>query len=312
MLRGIFPIVFTPFDRDGNIDERSLRRVVRFELGDDVDGIGVGGFASEAYKLTEDERMQIAEIVADEAGGAKPLIIGMAAGSTAAAIQQARRLGQLRPAALMVLPPNTMKLDEQALVEHYIRLADAIEVPIMVQMSPQIMAYAGCNLSTDALVRIAEHTANVLYFKIEGPGSAERIAALHERLGERVTLLGGIGGLGLREELQAGAAGLLPGCGFNEYFVRIWAAWQRGDTAEVDRILTHIQPLVTAVSGRGHEFSLHARKALFRRAGLIEDATVRWPTVEPAEDELNAVIELGEKLSLRLFTERKPELPDNR
>jgi N-acetylneuraminate lyase len=57
MLRGIFPIVITPFDSEGRaIDEDSLRRVVRFELDGRADGVGVGGFASEAYKLTDEER----------------------------------------------------------------------------------------------------------------------------------------------------------------------------------------------------------------------------------------------------------------
>ena len=56
MLEGIIPVVFIPFDAQGEIDEPGLRRVVRFELDGGVDGIGVNGFASEAYKLTDDER----------------------------------------------------------------------------------------------------------------------------------------------------------------------------------------------------------------------------------------------------------------
>ena len=49
MLEGIIPVVFIPFDAQGEIDEPGLRRVVRFELDGGVDGIGVNGFASEAY-----------------------------------------------------------------------------------------------------------------------------------------------------------------------------------------------------------------------------------------------------------------------
>lgn len=300
MLTGIFPITFTPFDANGDIDEPGLRRLVRFELAGGVDGIGVGGFASEAYKLTDAENLRCAEIVADALTADIPLIVGLAAGSTQAAIARARPLAALRPAALMVLPPNTMPNDEAALVEHYVRLADAVDCPIMVQVSPQILAYSGVRLSIDALYRIAEGAANVRYFKIEGPGSADRIAAMHARLGDRVTLFGGVGGIGLREELRAGASGLLPGCGFNEHFVDIWKAWRSGDEAEVHRLLTTIQPLVEAVSGRGHEFSLHARKYLFQRAGLIDHATVRWPTVHADDADLRAIAALADTLALRL------------
>ena len=57
MLQGVIPIVLVPFDDKGRVDERSLRRVVRFELEAPIDGLGIGGFASEAYKLTDQERM---------------------------------------------------------------------------------------------------------------------------------------------------------------------------------------------------------------------------------------------------------------
>jgi 2-keto-3-deoxy-L-arabinonate dehydratase len=242
----------------------------------------------------------VAEIVAHEVGGSVPVIIGFASGSTEAAVQQARAYAPLRPAALMVLPPHTMKLDEQALVDHYVDLADSIEIPLMIQQSPQIPAFAHTALSVDALAAIAEHAPNALYFKIEGPGSAEKIAGLRQRLGERVALFGGIGGLGLQDELKAGAQGLLPGCGFNEVFMQVWDAWTAGDHEAVDRILQAAQPLVRAVSGFGHEFSLHARKMLLQRAGIIRHATVRRPTVTVDAAALDALARLVDTLPIRI------------
>ena len=90
MLRGIIPILLVPFDASGDIDEISLRRVVRFELEGGVHGIGINGFASEAYKLTDAERERTVQIVADEVAGSVPLVIGIAPGSTRAAQHQAR------------------------------------------------------------------------------------------------------------------------------------------------------------------------------------------------------------------------------
>jgi 4-hydroxy-tetrahydrodipicolinate synthase len=301
MLRGIFPIVITPFDADGRqIDEDSLRRVVQFEMAGSVDGIGVGGFASEAYKLTDAERMRCAEIVADELDGRAPLIIGIAPGSTEVAMEQAEFYARLRPAALMTLPPSTMKNDEQALVNHYVELAAASSIPIMVQQSPQIQAYSACQLSVERLAEISERAPNVRYFKIEGSGSAGRIAAIRERIGESAALFGGVGGIALREELAAGAAGLLPGVGFNEYFVAVWRAWEAGDRREATAILEKAQPLVEAVSGMGHEFSLHTRKYLLQRAGIIQHATARRPTVEVKLEKLEAIVDLVDALGLRI------------
>ncbi len=299
-LNGIIPILITPFDADGRIDEDSLRRVVRFELDGGVHGLGVGGFASEGYKLTDQERIRCAEIVAAEVNGQIPLIIGMAPGSTEAAIEQAHVYSNLHPAALMVLPPNTMNNDDMSLMEHYIALGNSSDVPIMVQQSPQIQAYAHCQLSTEHLAQIAKHAPSIRYFKIEGPGSARRINALRGRVNEDVRLFGGIGGIALREELEVGAAGLLPGVGFNEFFVDIWAGWTADNKVHVDEVLLRAQPLVDAVSGFGHEFSLHARKYLLKRAGIIAHDTVRRPTVRPEFVALENIGRLVDEMGLRI------------
>jgi dihydrodipicolinate synthase/N-acetylneuraminate lyase len=300
MLRGIIPIVITPFDSLGQLDEDSLRRVVRFELEGGVHGIGVGGFASEAYKLTDEERFHCAQIVADEVQGRVPLVIGISPNSTEAAIEQARTYASLKPEALMTLPPNTMNNDEAALVDHYIVLGNNSEVPIMIQQSPQIAAYAHCQLSTESLAQIARHSANVRYFKIEGMGSAKRIHALRQRVDDTVKLFGGVGGIALREELLSGAGGLLPGVGFNEFFLKVWEAWETNDHEKVHMILSEVQPLVEAVSGFGHEFSLHARKYLLARAGIITHVTVRRPTVRPDTYVLENIGRMVDDMKLRI------------
>jgi len=300
MLRGIIPILVTPFDPAGRIDEASLRNVVRFELDGGAHGLGVGGFASEGYKLTDQERIRCAEIVTAEVDSRVPIIIGIAPGSTEAAIEQAHIYSNLNPAALMTLPPSTMNTDEAGLIEHYIALGNASDVPIMVQQSPQIQGYAHCQISTEGLAQIAKHAPNVLYFKIEGPGSARRINALRTRVQQEVGLFGGVGGITLREELESGAGGLLPGVGYNEFFIDVWSAWEAGETLRVDEVLARAQPLVDAVSSHGHEFSLHARKYLLKRAGLIAHDTVRRPSVRPDFNALDKIGRLVDELGLRI------------
>ena len=129
MLEGIVPILFTPFDALGDIDPVSLRNITRFEVNGGVHAIGINGFASEAYKLTDAERLQTVEIVAGELAGELPLIIGIAPNSTEAALQQAKLFAPYQPAALMVLPPPTMDNGLQSLVEFYVDLGNASDTP---------------------------------------------------------------------------------------------------------------------------------------------------------------------------------------
>lgn len=300
MLRGIIPILFVPFGPDGEIDEASLRRTVRFELQGGVHGLGINGFASEAYKLTDAERERTAQIVADEVSGAVPLVIGLAPGSTRAALQQAKGFLRHNPAAFMVLPPATFDNGPGALVEHYVALGETLGAPTMVQQSPHIPMYAHCRLSPEHLAEMAHRSGGIRYYKIEGPGAPERMAALKPLLPEGVGMFGGVGGISFLEELQIGGAGVIPGVGFNEVFLAAWRAWEAGRQEEVREILARFQPLVSAVSGPGHEFSLHARKRLMRRLGVIESSLVRLPSCEVSEADLNRVLEVADGLELRV------------
>lgn len=301
MLRGILPIVFVPFTSTGDIDEAGLKRVVQFELEGGVHGLGVNGFATEAYKLTDDERRKTVEIVAHEVAGQVPLIIGIAPGSTEAAIRQAKEFASYDPAALMTLPPPTMDNGPEALVGHYVELGNASDVPIMVQQSPHIPAYSHCGLGAQYLAEMVAGSDAIRYFKLEGPGAPERMAQLSPLVDSAtVALFGGGGGITFPDELAAGAAGVIPGVGFNEAFVEIWERVETGDMEAVKEKLQALQPLVSAVSGPGHEFSLHARKQLMKRAGYIGDAYVRRPSVEPSGAALSKLYEVADTFDLRI------------
>ncbi len=300
-LTGILPILFMPFTPSGEIDEQGLRKIVQFELEGKVDGLGINGFATEAYKLTDSERERAVEIVATEVAGQVPLIIGLAPGSTEAAISQAKYFAKYNPAALMVLPPATMDNGHQALVDHYVHLGQASDTPIMVQQSPHIPQYAHCELPAEQLAEMAQRSDGIQYFKIEGPGAPARMAALHTLIAElNLGLFGGGGGITFPDELKAGASGVIPGVGFNEVFTQSWKAYQEGNMAEVINILSKHQPLVDAVSGKGHEYSLHARKALMKRAGFIGSSHVRGPTVPFSQKDAEHLFAVADRFDLRI------------
>ena len=303
MITGIAPILFTPFDERGAIDAESLRRITRFELDGGVHAIGINGFASEAYKLTDAERHETVKIVAEELAGQVPLIVGLAAGSTEAGIKQARELARYQAAAYMVLPPATMDNGNQSFVEHYVALGAATDLPIIVQQAPHIPGYRHTELPVAALAEIADRAPNVRYYKIEGPGSAEKMKELAPLLKPGTSMFGGGGGISALSELRNGAAGLIPGVGFNEIFLAAWDKWAKGEADAAARIIQKGDKLVRTVSGSGHETSLHLRKHLMKRAGYISSAAVRRPTVAFAENTLPDFFRIVDELGLRVSRE---------
>ena len=300
MLQGIAPILFTPFDENGEIDAAGLRNILRFELDGGVHAIGINGFASEAYKMNDAERLENVKIVASEMANVAPLIIGIAPNSLESAIKQARELARYHPAALMTLPPPTMDNGIRSFVDFYVELGNASDVPIIIQQAPHIPMYRHTELPADALAEIADRAPNVRYYKIEGPGSAAKMKALAPMLGSQTRMFGGGGGITVLDELRSGAAGLIPGVGFNEIFLAAWEKWLGGDEAAVVNIIQGGQALVKAVSGQGHEQSLHLRKQLMKRAGYIRCAAVRRPTAPFDECVLPAFFAIVDGLDLRV------------
>lgn len=300
MIKGIAPILFTPFAEDGDIDHAGLRRILRFELDGGVHAIGINGFASEAYKLTDAERQETVDIVAAELAGQVPLIVGLAAGSTEAVIRQARELERYQPAAYMVLPPATMDNGCASFVDHYVDLGRASAVPIIVQQAPHIPAYRHTELAVETLAEIADRSPNVRYYKIEGPGSADKMKRLAPLLPPGTVMFGGGGGITALGELRNGAAGLIPGVGFNEIFISAWQRWSCADPDGAAKIIKKGDALIKAVSGSGHETSLHLRKHLMKRAGLISSAYVRRPTVSFDQAGLPDFFNIVDELDLRV------------
>jgi 4-hydroxy-tetrahydrodipicolinate synthase len=80
-MRGIFPILITPFDEHARIDEDSLRGLVEFNLAAGVHGLGIA-LGSEVFKLSEAERDQMTRIVVDQVAKRVPVVVNTGAAGT--------------------------------------------------------------------------------------------------------------------------------------------------------------------------------------------------------------------------------------
>src|SRR6187401_2466444 len=90
---GIVPIVPVPFHPDERIDEESLRRVVDFCIREKAAAVCLPAYASEFYKLSEPERVEVVRIAADEAAGRIPVFGQANHASLRAAVELAHRMG---------------------------------------------------------------------------------------------------------------------------------------------------------------------------------------------------------------------------
>jgi len=133
LFSGIMPALITPIDRESNLKEAALQRIINWELAKGVNGFYINGATGEGLFLPEQVRMRLAEIAVEECAGKAKVINHVGAVDTQSAIRLARHAGQLKCDAVSSLVPNylTMYTNEQVL-DYYKRLSDASGLPVLV------------------------------------------------------------------------------------------------------------------------------------------------------------------------------------
>ncbi|MDP8924605.1 MAG: dihydrodipicolinate synthase family protein [Chloroflexota bacterium] len=278
VMRGVFPILVTPFDEDGRIDEDDLRSVVEFNLANGVHGLGLA-LGSEFLKLTEDERRRVTTVVVEQVRGRVPVVVNTGAQSNVVAALYSRQAEELGAAAVMCMPP-TMGVSGAGMRSYFKAISDAVSVPVFIQDTSYVPVAA-------PLIRqIAEESERVRYAKIESPPNPQKVQEAVQAGRGLVTIFGGSAGTYFVEELRRGSVGTMPWPSTPREFVVVWDRWQAGDAdgaREIfDRQLAPLIRISTAGLGLGH--TIH--KEILRRRGVIKSAHVRAPS-DPL-DELTA------------------------
>jgi 4-hydroxy-tetrahydrodipicolinate synthase len=276
-MRGVFPILVTPFDERAQIDEDSLRSLVEFNLGAGVHGLGVA-LGSEVFKLSEAERDRVTRIVVDQVRKRVPVVINTGAAGTDLAVFYSQAAEHNGADALMIIPPSFMPAGPDEVREYYRAISDAVGIPIFIQDTPAAPVSAG-------LARqIAEECRQVRYIKVESLPVATRVADMVAQAGDQLIVFGGAGGSYFIEELRRGSSGTMPFCSQPEAFVQVWNLWHSGDERAARELFDRVIAPVNRIAGQGAGIFYHVHKEILRRRGVIRTARVRSPA--PPVDEL--------------------------
>jgi 4-hydroxy-tetrahydrodipicolinate synthase len=262
-IRGILPIVYTPFDAEGRIDEEDLERLVDYLIGQGAHGLAAVGGASESHKMPIAERKWLAERTSAFARGRRPVIVGTSATNTAESVELSRHAESIGAAAVFLTPPLYGPRAD-ALTHHYGAVSRAVGIPIMVQDAQVSVAPA-------QVAQLAERFPNVCYAKEEAPlESGHRVSEL-KRLRPELNVLSG--GSYLLDDLARGAQGAIPGSVGVGDLSRAYDLWTAGDGDGARAAFDHFTPL----SFFRRQFPLLCAKEVLRRIGVIKAAHLREP-----------------------------------
>ncbi len=284
---GVYNILATPFDADEAVDEEGIRRLVAATRRAGVDGITILGVAGEAHKLDAVERGRVTSIAIEAADGTIPVIVGASHDRTQDVIEAARAAASEGAAGVMIAPPRGSRAGGE-LTAHFERIADSVDMPIVLQDYP---AVTGVELSVEEIVELVRRVPAISTIKLESTPTPLQTMKVVAALGEGTSVLGGMGGLYFLQELRRGASGTMTGFSYAEALVSIWRSWQDGDEAAAATTFYEYLPLLH-LEGQP-EVGLAIRKESLRRRGLIDHALLRQPAAgldAKTADELTTLV----------------------
>lgn len=225
-------------------------------------GYAINGSTSESVLLKWEEVYRIWETARDAAAPDKILIAGTGAESTAETIEHTNRAASFGYAVALVRTPSFYKpaMTESALAEHYLRVADAARIPILVYSVP---VFTHVTVEAPLVARVSKHP-NIIGMK-DSSGNVQGVAEIIAAAPKEFQTLVGSASI-LYESLEKGAVGaiLAVACAFPELCVEVYEASRAGEPAKAHSLA---QKLMAPAKLFGPRYGIAGLKYALDRIG---------------------------------------------
>ena len=238
--KGIFPAMLTPLDKDQKVNEKVLREMTNYFIEAGVHGLFALGTNGEFHLFTEEEKLNIAKIIIDEAKGRVPVMIGTGGNGTAEVIELSKKMEALGADALSVITPYFVTPSQEDLAVHYEKIAEAVSIPVLLYNIP---GKTGMTIEPETVARLAK-VKNIAGIK-DSSGKFENIEQyINVTKDEDFSVLAGTDSLILKT-LMAGGVGAIAATAnmLPKTVVAIYNNWLNGNIDEAQKAQEALQPL---------------------------------------------------------------------
>ncbi|MBN6753814.1 4-hydroxy-tetrahydrodipicolinate synthase [Kocuria palustris] len=268
----------TPFRADGSVDLDSTAALAQRLVDQGCDGLVVGGTTGEYSTMTDDEHEAVFRAVREAVGDRAALVAGAGSNDTAHTMHLSEQAQKAGMDGLLIVTPYYNKPTQAGVVAHFEKVADSVELPIMLYDIP---GRTGIPLSADTLIRLGEHP------RIVAVKDAKADLTEATRVMAESDLLFYSGDDGLTVPWMAiGAVGLVGVTSHVDTprFRRMIDAMRSDDLATARGLAYELEPVVRATMT--HVPGAVAAKQILHWQGVLPGHTVRLPYVEATQDEL--------------------------
>ncbi len=266
-LRGVFPIMSTPYTEANAVDFEDLAHEVEFLDRAGAHGMVWPQLASEYWTLSREERMQGMEVLARAAKGKRPaLILGVQAPDTETALGYARHAESLTPDGIIAMPPSQAhSLDDYR--AYYRALAGVTKRPFFIQTTG---GAKGLTIPVEMVVELATEYPNFGYVKEEAEPVIERMKELNRHRPAIKGIFSGSFGKGMMYEARLGFDGTMPGAEYADIHAQVWDLQQAGQLEKARDLFGRLLMMIEV----GHQIP-GARQYILKHRGVFKTTVSR-------------------------------------
>lgn len=187
LFRGSGVALVTPFDKNGNVDYETLKKLIDFQIDNNTDAIIICGTTGESSTLTYEEHNKCIEMCVEYVNGRIPVIAGTGSNCTKSAIKLSKEAEKMGADGLLVVTPYYNKTTQKGLINHYSKIASEVNIPIILYNVP---SRTGCNLEPETVGEIFKLNKNVTAIK-EASGNISNILKIKDITDDKIDIYSG-------------------------------------------------------------------------------------------------------------------------
>ncbi len=202
IFKGLGVALITPFTSDGNVDYKSLTRLVEYQIDNGADFLCILATTSEAPCLSSEEKEKVKQLVIEVNRGRLPLLMGCGGNNTKAIVEELKNSDWRGIDGVLSVCPYYNKPSQEGLYQHFKAIAEASPLPVVLYNVP---GRTGVNLKAETTVRLANDCENIIAIK-EASGSLEQVDEIIKNKPARFDVISGDDALTF-SMVASGAAG---------------------------------------------------------------------------------------------------------
>ena len=184
--KGAGVALITPFTNNDQVDYKALETIIENQVKGDMDYLVALGTTAETATLTPDEKAHVVELVKEKANGL-PVVVGMGGNDTRTMCNQIDNFNFEGIDGILVVTPYYNKPSQEGMYHHYLEIAKASPVPIILYNVP---SRTGVNLDATTVGRLAEASDKIVAIK-EASGEHSQMTKIGKYTPDDFTVISG-------------------------------------------------------------------------------------------------------------------------